>query len=77
MRREDNYFEKERMDYILSVFRGNNCDSYLHLGRMQGYTYSLFICGVDMTTLWNLHMRIDTAIDFAYRMRRKKLSKGW
>lgn len=77
MRREEYYFEKERMSYIISVFRGHIQEAYMHLGRMQGYTYSLFIFGVDMTTLWNLHIRIDTAIDFAYRMKRKKLSKGW
>lgn len=77
MRREENFFEKERMSFILSVFKNNKQGVYLHLGRMQGYVYSLFISGVDMTTLRNLHMRIDTAIDFAYRMRRKKLSKGW
>ena len=71
MKKYDEYFEKERMLYVVAVVKGDKAEASLHMGRMQGYKDALFNTGVDFTTICDLHDRIMTAIDFAYRMERR------
>lgn len=70
MKKYDEYFESERMLYVVAVVKGNKVEASLHMGRMQGYKEALCNMGVDFTKICDLHDRIMTAIDFAYRMRR-------
>ena len=71
MKKYDAYFEKERMLYVVAVVKGDKAEDSLHLGRMQGYKDALFNMGVDFAKICDLHDRIMTAIDFAYRMKRR------
>lgn len=70
MKKYDTYFEKERMLYVVSIVKGDKDEASLHMGRMQGYKDALLNMGVDFAIICDLHDRIMTAIDFAYRMRR-------
>ena len=69
MKKYDKFFEKERMLYVVAVVKGDKVESSLHMGRMQGYKEALCIMGVDFAKICDLHDRIMTGIDFAYRMR--------
>ena len=71
MKKYDAYLEKERMLYVVAVVKGDKAEAQLHMGRMQGYKDTLFSMGVDFTIICDLHDRIMTAIDFAYRMERR------
>lgn len=71
MKKQDAYFEKERMLYVVAVVKGDKYEASLHMGRMQGYKDALCDMNVDFTKICDLHDRIMTAIDFAYRMRRR------
>lgn len=71
MKKYDEYLEKERILYVVSVVKGDKVEASLHLGRMQGYKDALFNTGVDFTVICDLHYRIMSAIDFAYRMERR------
>lgn len=70
MKKYDEYFEKERMLYVVAVVKGDTVEASLHMGRMQGYKDALSDMGVDFAKICDLHNRLMTAIDFAYRMRR-------
>lgn len=70
MKKYDTYIENERMLYVVAVVKNDKYEASLHMGRMQGYKDALFNMGVDFTKICDLHYRIMTAIDFAYRMRR-------
>lgn len=72
MKKQDEYYEKERMLYVVAVLKGDKDEASLHMGRMQGYKDALFNMGVDFTKICDLHDRIMSAIDFAYRMRSYK-----
>ena len=72
MKKQDEYCEKERMLYVVAVFKGDKDEASLHMGRMQGYKDALCNMGVDFTKICDLHDRIMSAIDFAYRMRSYK-----
>ena len=60
------------MLYVVSIVKGDRDEASLHMGRMQGYKYALGITGVEFEKICDLHDRIMTAIDFAYRMKRYK-----
>lgn len=77
MKKYDTYFEKERMFYVVAVFKNDKYEASLHMGRMQGYKDALCNTGVDFNKICELHERIMTAIDFAYHIRelRKRYSK--
>lgn len=75
MKKYDAYLEKERMLYVVAVVKGDKVEASLHMGRMQGYKDALFNTGVDFAKVCDLHDRIMTAIDFAYRMRSRYLKK--
>ena len=70
MKKYDTYIEKERMLYVVAVVKNDKDEASLHMGRMQGYKDALFDMGIDFEKICNLHDRIMSAIDFAYRMRR-------
>lgn len=72
MKKQDTYFEKERMLFVVAFIKDDEHEASLHLGRMQGYKDALFNMGVDFTKICDLHDRTISAIDFAYRMRRHK-----
>lgn len=72
MKKQDEYYEKERMLYVVAVLKGDKDEASLHMGRMQGYKDALFKMGVDFTKICDLHDRLMSAIDFAYRMRSYK-----
>ena len=72
MKKQDAYFEKERMLYVVAVLKGDKDEVSLHMGRMQGYKDALCNMGVDFTKICDFHDRIMSAIDFAYRMRSYK-----
>ena len=72
MKKQDEYYEKERMLYVVAVLKGDKDEASLHLGRMQGYKDALCNMGVDFTKICDLHDRTISAIDFAYRMRSYK-----
>lgn len=69
MKKYDTFFEKERMLYVVNVVKNDNTEASLHMGRMQGYEEALCYMGVDFVKICDLHDRIMSAIDFAYRMR--------
>lgn len=71
MKKYDTYFEKERMLYVVAVIKGDKDEASLHMGRMQGYKDALCDIGVDFVKICNMHDRIMSAIDFAYRMERR------
>lgn len=75
MKKQDTYFEKERMIYVLAVVKDDISEASLHMGRMQGYKDALCNMGVDFTKICDLHDRIMDAIDFAYRMKRRYVKK--
>jgi hypothetical protein len=70
MKKYEEYFEKERMLYVVAVFKGDKDEASLHMGRMQGYKDALFDMGFDFAKICYLNDRIMTSIDFAYRMKR-------
>lgn len=72
MKKYDAYFEKERMLYVVAVVKGDNVEAALHMGIMLGYKDALSKMGVDFAKICDLHNRLMTAIDFAYRMRHSK-----
>ena len=37
MKKYDEYFEKERIAYVVSIVKCDNDEASLHMGRMQGY----------------------------------------
>lgn len=69
MKKQDSYIEKERMLYVMAVIKGDKVEASLHMGRMQGYKEGLFNMGVEFVKICDIHDRIMSAIDFAYRMR--------
>lgn len=71
MKKYYEFFEKERVLYVVAVVKCDKDEASLHLGRMQGYKDALSNTGVDFTVICDLHDRIMTAIDFAYRMERR------
>ena len=71
MKKYNEYFEIERVLYVISVVKGDKNESSLHMGRMQGYKDALSDMGFDFEKICDLHDRIMTAIDFAYRMERR------
>ena len=71
MKKYDAYLEKERMLYTVAVVKSDKPEASLHMGRMQGYKDALFNMGVDFVEICYFHDRIMTAIDFAYRMKRR------
>nr|DAQ36317.1 MAG TPA: cyanate lyase [Caudoviricetes sp.] len=71
MKKYYEYFEQERMLYVVAVVKGDKFESSLHMGRMQGFKDALSNTGVDFTIICYLHDRIMSAIDFAYRMKRR------
>lgn len=75
MKKQNSFFEKERILYVISVVKCDKYEASLHMGRMQGYKEALSNMGVDFTIICDLQDRIMTAIDFAYRMRRRYLKK--
>lgn len=75
MKKQDAYFEKERMMYVIAVVKDDISEASLHMGRMQGYKDALFNIGVDFTKICDFHDRIMDAIDFAYRMKRRYVKK--
>lgn len=72
MKKYDEYFEKERMLYVVAVVKGDTVEAALHMGIMLGYKDGLFKMGVDFAKICDLHNRLMTAIDFSYRMRYRK-----
>lgn len=76
MKKQDAYFEKERMLYVTAIVKGDKDEASLHMGRMQGYKDALFNIGVDFTKICDFHDRIMDAIDFAYRMKKKTREKN-
>lgn len=70
MKKYDAYFEEERMLYVVAVVKGDTVEAALHMGIMLGYKDALFKMGVDFAKICDLHDRLMSAIDFAYRMRR-------
>ena len=72
MKKYDTYFEKERMLYVVAVVKGDTVEAALHMGIMLGYKDALSKMGVDFAKICDLHNRLMTAIDFAYRMRNSK-----
>ena len=75
MKKYYEHFEKERILYVVAVVKGDKVESSLHMGRMQGYKSALFHMGIDFDKICDLHDRIMTAIDFAYRMERRYSKK--
>ncbi len=75
MKKQEAYFERERMLYVVAVVKDNKDEASLHMGRMQGYKAALGNMGVDFEKIRDLHDRIMNAIDFAYRMRRRYKKK--
>lgn len=71
MKKYDEYYEKERMLYVVAVVKGDNVEASKHLGRMQGYKDALCNTGVEFVKICDMHDRLMSAIDFAYRMRRR------
>lgn len=71
MKKYDEYFEKESVLYVVAVIKCDKVESSLHMGRMQGYKDALSKTGVDFAKICDLHDRIMSAIDFAYRMERR------
>lgn len=71
MKKYDKFFEKERILYVVAVVKNDKYEASLHMGIMQGYKEALFDTGVDFEKICDLHDRIMTAIDFAYRMERR------
>lgn len=75
MKKKDEYFEKERMLYVVSVIKGDKDEASLHMGRMQGYKDAISNTGIDFMKICDMHDRIMSAIDFAYRLRSRYLKK--
>lgn len=71
MKKYDEYYEKERMLYVVAVVKGDKVEASQHMGRMQGYKYALCTMGVEFDKICEMHDRLMSAIDFAYRMRRR------
>lgn len=71
MKKYDTFFEKERILYVVAVVKNDKYEASLHMGRMQGYKAALPYMGIDFEKICHLHDRIMTAIDFAYRMKRR------
>lgn len=71
MKKYDEFFEKERMLYVVAIVKSDKDEASLHMGRMQGYKTALSYMGIDFEKICDLHDRIMTAIDFAYRMKRR------
>lgn len=75
MKKQDTYYEKERMMYVVAVVKGDSSEASLHMGRMQGYKDAMFNIGVDFVKICDMHDRLMSAIDFAHRMRRRYMSE--
>lgn len=75
MKKYDEYFESERMLYVVAVVKSDKIEASLHMGRMQGYKDGLSKMGVDFMKICDMHDRIMSAIDFAYRLRSRYLKK--
>lgn len=69
MKKQDSYFEKERVLYVMAVVKSDKVEASLHMGRMQGYKDGLCNMGVEFVKICDINDRIMSAIDFAYRMR--------
>lgn len=76
MKKYDEYFEKERMMYVKAVVKGDSSEASLHMGRMQGYKDAMFNMGVDFVKICDMHDRIMSAIDFAYRLRSRYMKNN-
>lgn len=76
MKKQDTYYEKERMMYVVAVVKGDSSEASLHFGRMQGYKDAMGKMGVDFAKICDMHDRIISAIDFAYRMRRRYMKNN-
>lgn len=70
MKKQDIYYEKERMMYIIAIIKGDSSEASLHMGRMQGYIDAMCNMSVDFVKICYMHDRLISAIDFAYRMKR-------
>ena len=73
MKKYDAYFEKERILYVVAVVKGDRVEASLHMGTMLGYKDALSNMGVDFAKICDLHNRLMSAIEFAFRMRRYKI----
>ena len=69
MKKQDSYFENERMLYVMSIVKGDKLEASLHLGIMLGYKDALCNMGVEFVKICDINDRLMSAIDFAYRMR--------
>ncbi len=75
MKKYDEYFENERMLYVVAIVKCDKDEASLHMGRMQGYKSALARMDIDIEKICYLHDRIMTAIDFAYRMQSRYSKK--
>lgn len=70
MKKYYEFFEKERVLYVVAVVKCDKDEASMHMGRMQGYKEALCDMGADLTKIFDLHDRIMSAIDFAYRIKK-------
>lgn len=73
MKKQDMYFEKERVAYIIAVIKDDKLEASLHMGVMLGYKDALSMTDTDFKKICELHDRLMSAIDFAYHMKRRKI----
>lgn len=76
MKKNYYYFEKERINYVLSSMRDDNEQAKIYMARMQGFKNGIY--QYDIFQGFRIHDEIMSAIDFADRMwklRRKKESQ--
>lgn len=67
------YFEKERINYVVSSMRGDYKQADICMARMQGFKNGIY--QFDIYEGFRLHDEIMSAIDFAdrmWKMRHKK-----
>lgn len=67
------YFEKERINYVTAVMRGDDAEADKCLARMQGFKRAVY--EFDIHEGFILHGEIMTAIDFGHRMWRMRRKK--
>jgi len=76
MKKQHNYFEKERINYVLASMRDDYEQAKIYMARMQGFKNGIY--QFDIYEGFRIHDEIMSAIDFADRMwklRRKKESQ--
>lgn len=76
MKKQYEYFENERVLYVVSIIKGDKDEASLHMGRMQGYKDAMLNMDFDFEKMFYFHDRIMTAIDFAYRMRKRYIKNN-